>query len=247
MNLKALIAEFIGTFALIFVGCSAIVMNHYTDGQVGLIGIALAHGLTIAVFASAFGHVSGGHFNPAVTLAFLAVGKVKIVEALGYILAQFLGAFAGAALMVFGTPENSRINTFFGVPNLAKEVAAEAGNTGERLVAVAGVNMTQGIVLEAVATMFLLLVIFGTAIDRRAPRLGGLFIGLTITLNIFAIGPLTGAAMNPARFFGPALVSSQFENALVYVIGPVVGALVAALLYQFVIAPKADQELSATA
>ncbi len=215
MNVKALIAEFIGTFALCFMGIFAIynLGAHATDGG-GLIGIAFAHGIAILVFGTAFGSISGGHFNPAVTLGFLVVGRIKAAAAGSYILCQILGGFAvgliASQLPNFVQAKNS--------PSLSP-----------------GISPTLGIGLEVIATFFLMMVVYGTAVDKRAPKMGALFIGLVIVGCIFAIGPLTGAALNPARFFGPNLAGGAFDNALVYLIGPIVGAVLAALLYEKVL------------
>jgi aquaporin Z len=214
MNYRALIAEFVGTFALIFVGVGSIAVSQMTH-EVGVVGVALAHGLTIMVMVSALGMVSGGHFNPAVTAGILASGRISVALAVGYWVAQLLGGIAGALVdkVVFPAAVLNAIS--LGTP-------APAG----------GITWYGAVVMEAVLTFFLMLVIFGTAIDRRAPRLGGLFIGLTITLDILAAGPLTGAAMNPARAFGPALVSGHLGSVWIYFVGPVLGALLAAAYYR---------------
>ena len=201
-------AEFIGTFALIFVGVSAIC------NDAGLVGIALAHGLAIAVMASALGHISGGHFNPAVTVGALVGGKIKTSDAIGYLFAQLAGGYVGALAVksIFSSAVITSHN--FGTPALASDV-----------------SIVSGMFAELVLTFFLVLVVYGTAIDSRAPKVGGLFIGLTVTLDILAGGPITGAAMNPARTFGPALAGGYWENHIVYWIGPLLGGILAGLVY----------------
>ncbi|MBI1729128.1 MIP family channel protein [Candidatus Acetothermia bacterium] len=218
MNGKALVAEFIGTFALIFVGVGSIAVNQITHGSLGLVGIALAHGLTIAVMASATGAISGGHFNPAVTFGALLGGKINIVNAIGYMIAQCLAAIAGAFMIQQAMPAEALQAVNLGTPALGT-----------------GVSASMGLVMEIVLTFFLVFVIFGTAIDKRAPKVGGLFIGLTITLDILAGGPISGAAMNPARFLGPALLGGGLENLWLYWVGPLIGGALAALIYHYVL------------
>jgi aquaporin Z len=214
--MAALIAEFIGTFALVFVGAGAII-----NGQAGLLGVAFAHGLTIAAFGSAFGAVSGGHFNPAVTLAMVSINKIDPVRALGYIVAQVLGAILGALVLTFAFPSDLVATAKLGTPLVAQNV-----------------SIGGAIIVEAITTFALVSVIMGTAVDGRAPKLGALFIGLTVTLDILCIGTLTGAAMNPARSLGPALVSGNLENFWVYWVGPILGGVAAAVLYQGVMAHR---------
>jgi len=219
--MKAYLAEAIGTFALIFIGVGAISNQPYGGD---LLAVALAHGLTIAVMVSATGSISGGHLNPAVTFGAWVGNKISTPEALKYGIAQLLGAlFAGiAASYVFG-----EVAVLKGTPSL-------------------NVSWFQGFSLEAITTFFLVFVVFGTAIDPRGPKIGGLAIGLTITLGILAIGPLTGGAMNPARVFGPALASRSLlsvgaiQEHLVYWCGPLVGGGAAGLLYgRYLIKPQA--------
>jgi MIP family channel proteins len=207
------VAEFVGTFALIYVGVLVLVGGFGAAVGTDLVAIAFAHGLTIAVMASATMSISGGQLNPAVTIGLLAVRKVTPAQAGVNILAQLLGGLVGGylALASLGGADITR-----GVPDLG-----------------AGVSMGQAILIEAVLTFFLMFVIMGTAVDQRfGARIGGLAIGLTVALDIMAGGPLTGAAMNPARWLGAAIPAGHFANALVYFIGPILGAVAAALLYQ---------------
>lgn len=221
---KALICEFVGTFALIFVGAGSILVDSATGGQVGLIGIALAHGLTIAVMASATGLISGGHLNPAVTFGALLANKVGRAKALGYWIAQLAGAAVGAYLLkqVFSTQTIEAVK--LGTPMLGAPLLA-----AHSLKAAAWA----GILVEAVLTFLLVFVVFGTGVDERFGfRLGGLAIGLTVTLDILMGGPLTGAAMNPARTFGPALAGGYWTDHAVYWIGPLAGGGFAGLLWR---------------
>ena len=217
----ALIAEFVGTFALIFIGAGTIIASPglTAAGALGtLVGIALAHGLTIAAFGSATGHISGGHLNPAVTVSMMATGRIDLIRGLMYIVSQCLGAIVAAFLLTVAMPADLVTAAKLGTPLLAPNMT------------VAG-----GIILEAITTFFLVFVIHGTAVDARGPKVGALFIGLTVALDILAIGPLTGAAMNPARSIGPALVGGHLENFWLYWVGPILGALAAAFLYSSVL------------
>jgi aquaporin TIP len=202
-------AEFVGTFALVFAGVGAIAVG------ANLVGVAFAHGLVIAVMASAVGHISGGHFNPAVTVGFLVTRRIVPTLAGAYIAAQLLGAIVATLALEALYPASADLDA--GVPQLGSGVSAGAG-----------------IGIEAILTFFLVWVIFATAADPRGAfkSIAGLAIGLTITLDILAGGPLTGAAMNPARSFGPVLVLNDWDNFLVYWIGPLAGGGLAALVYE---------------
>lgn len=209
---RKLVAEFVGTFTLIFVGAGSIILT----GGGNLVAIGLAHGLAIALMVSALGHISGGHFNPAVTVGFWATQRIDTPRAVAYIAVQLLGATVGAlVLLVF--PEALREAVSLGTPLLGEQT-----------------DFGQGVLIEGLLTFFLMTVIFGTAVAAGGPNLGGIAIGLTITMDIFAGGRLTGAAMNPARSFGPALVNGTWDDHIVYWIGPIIGAVVAALLYHYV-------------
>ena len=224
--MAALIAEFIGTFALIFIGAGTIVASPglTAAGALGtLVGIALAHGLTIAAFGSATGHISGGHLNPAVTVAMMATGRIDPMRGLMYIVSQCSGAIVAAFLLSVAMPADLVAAAKLGTPLLAPNM-----------------TVVGGIILEAITTFFLVFVIHGTAVDARGPKMGALFIGLTVALDILAIGPLTGAAMNPARSIGPALMSGHLENFWLYWVGPIIGALGAAFLYSSVLEKSSD-------
>jgi aquaporin Z len=214
--LRRAVAEFVGAFALIFIGAGSIVTaNSIHDPS--LIGVAVAHGVTIAVMVSAVGHISGGHFNPAVTVGFLLTRRIKPALAVAYWIAQFGGAALAALLVRELLPRASSDAVHLGVPALG-----------------GGVDAGAGFALEAIFTFFLVWVVFATAVDPRGTfkSIAGLAIGLTITIDILFGGPLTGAAMNPARAFGPQLVGSHWSHAWVWYAGPVVGAAVAAATYE---------------
>lgn len=212
---KKLTAEALGAFTLIFVGPGS-VMLATASANVTLVGVALAHGFAIALMASALGAISGGHFNPAVTVAMWVTRRIETLPAVGYIVAQCAGGILGGLALMAFFPEGLRTAAHYGTPTLG-----------------AGVDFARGVGIEAILTFFLVIVIFGTAVDSRAPKLGGMAIGLTIAMDILAGGPLTGAAMNPVRALGPAVVSGVWTDHLVYWIGPIVGAVSAALLYHY--------------
>jgi aquaporin TIP len=224
---RAMVAEFVATFALVFVGVGAIAMTSRL-GIVGLVGVALAHGLILATMVSATGAISGGHVNPAVTFGALLGGRIGVMQAIGHWIAQILGGIAAAAVIGAVLPTGMLGLANFGEPAPAAFVSPQIA-----------------LVLEFIATFFLVFVVFGTAIDERAPKVGGLFIGLTLAAAILAIGPVTGAALNPARWFGPALVNAnQLQNAWIYFVGPLAGGGVAGLVWRFVLG-KAPQTASA--
>jgi MIP family channel proteins len=218
----ALVAEAIGTFLFFFVGAGSVVLNDYlaSNGGTGpgLLGVALAHGLALAVVVSSLGAVSGGHFNPAVTLAVWIMGKITPMRAGAYVVAQLVGGLAaGLALkLVFAD-------------------AWQASNIGTPALG-AGITPLLGIGIEAVLTALLVLAVLGTAVDPRGPKIGGLAIGLAVAADILVGGPLTGAAMNPARWFGPAVAAGAYADWYVWWIGPAIGAAIAALIYRSMLA-----------
>lgn len=220
---SAYCAEFVGTFALIAAGAGSIVATHNMGGGAAvLIAVALAHGLAIAIFASALGAVSGGHFNPAVTIALMLDKRIKRNHAIGYIIAQLLGATVAAFTLSYLFFSDTWQAAQLGTPMLASRISP-----------------LQGVLIEAILTFLLVITVFLTAVDERAPKVGALFIGLVITMDILFGGPVTGAAMNPARTFGPALVGwlagastyNPWAGHLVYWIGPLMGAVVARICY----------------
>jgi MIP family channel proteins len=206
-------AEFIGIFALVFVGGASIMAAQMSQNSNGLLVAAIAHGLILALMVTATMRISG-HLNPAVTLGFLVTKRIEPMMAMVYIVAQLLGAVLAA----------------YALKGIFPAEIAAATRLGGQSVSI-DLSSIQAIVCEAIATFFLVFVIFGTAVDPAAPKVGGFAIGLTVTADILAIGPLTGASMNPARSFGPALVSGIFEGHLIYWIGPIIGGIAAALLY----------------
>jgi MIP family channel proteins len=224
---SALTAEAVGTFLFFFVGAGSVVLidfmaNNKMSGSGGLLGVAIAHGLVLGVLVSCLGAVSGGHFNPAVTFGVWIAGRISTVMGVSYVIAQLIAAVvAGLALRAI-FPESAWQPSNIGTPALGP-----------------GVTPAIGIAMEAVMTVLLLLTVLGTAIDPRAPKIGGLAIGFAIAADIMVGGPVTGAAMNVARWFGPAVASGHFDNWYVWVIGPLLGAAVAAALYRGVLAEEA--------
>src|SRR5215472_16937200 len=213
------VAEFVGTFALVFVGGGAIMAADLTRNPAGITQIALAHGLILALMVTATMRVSG-HLNPAVTLGFVVTKRIEPVMAFVYILAQVLAGVLAA----------------YALKGLFPAAVVASSRIGGQSIAIE-VSMFQAIVLEFIATFFLVFVVFGTAVDPQAPKVGGFAIGITVAADILAIGPLTGGSMNPARSFGPAVASGIFEGQAVYWIGPILGGIVAALVYEALFIP----------
>lgn len=222
------LAEFVGTFALTFIGAGSIIVAASMSDPAGsgLITVALAHGLAIAVMVTAVGHVSGGHFNPAVTFGALITGKIGVANAISHWLSQLAGAIVGAAILRGTIAEEAWRQVALGVPALNLDLISVGG----------------GIVIEAVLTFLLVWVIFGSAMDPDSAfkPVAGLAIGLTVALDIMMGGPLTGAAMNPARAIGPAIVGGTWDYQWVWWIGPLMGAAIAALLYDLVVRRRTD-------
>lgn len=211
------IAEFVGTFALVFIGGGAIMMASHTGNPAGLLQIALAHGLILALMVSATMNVSGGQLNPALTIGLLVARRITPTVAGVHIVAQLLGAVVAALALKWAMPS-------------AVFLATQGGGQSVSI----DVSTVQAVVLEAIATFFLMFVVYGTAVNSDAPKIGGLAIGLTIAADILAIGPLTGASMNPARSFGPAIVTGNYVgHVTVYWVGPILGAIAAAMLWEF--------------
>lgn len=214
------VAELIGTFGLVFIGAGSICTDQYLtargDPGIGLMGIALAHGLVLAIMISSIGHISGGHINPAVTVGALVAGRISLKDAIAYIVSQLIGAVLGALFLLGIYSQEIRQAVSLGTPGLASEV-----------------GYGTGVFLEAVLTFFLVFTVFATAIDERGAfrMIAGFGIGLVLVFDILVGGPFTGASMNPARTLGPALVGGHWQNHLVYWIGPLAGGIAASLVY----------------
>jgi MIP family channel proteins len=231
---EQVIAEFVGTMLFVFIGAGSVVLFGLAVNQgqagspaivaLGLIGIALAHGFGMAILISNTGHISGGHHNPAVTISIWVAGKIDAARAAFYIVAQLAGAAAGAGIIALILPTKMWKQTNLGTPQVnLHPFGAFTFSPG------------RAVFLEAVLTFILVYTVFATAVDERGSfkTLRGLAIGLAIGVDILVGGFFTGAAMNPARAFGPALVSGTWTNFWVYIVGPVTGGILAASLYWF--------------
>jgi len=221
---RVCLAEFIGTFYLCFPGIAAILANTPAVGaNLGIVGIALAHGLGLSLAIVCFGGISGAHVNPAVTIGFLSTGRIKPGLALAYIVSQLLGATTAAGLcrVIFPAAAVSAAN--LGIP-----LPASWATTGIVLTA------------EIIMTFLLMTSIFGTAVDERgkAVKIGGFGIGLTVAFDILAGGAVTGASMNPARSFGPALEMNYWTWHWAYWVAPIIGAVLAAQVYDKILLPR---------
>jgi len=214
---KSYWAEFVGTFTLCFIGQGAIVAQHMI-GRDDLLTIAVAHGLALATMISALGATSGGHFNPAVTFGFVITGRQSWTSAITYWLSQLLGAVVASALLRAVVPGDSGDAVHYGVPAIA-----------------AGISLSQAFLVEFALTFLLVTSVWGTAVDERAPKIGGFGIGLTVLMDILVGGPITGAAMNPARAFGAALISGTWNAQWLYWAAPLLGGAAAARLYKSVV------------
>ena len=213
-SVRHFVAEFVGVFALVFVGSGSILMARATNSPNPLLNVALATGLVLGVMVTATMR-SSGHLNPAVTAAFLATRRIEPMMGGLFIVAQLLGTLAGGYALEALTPQQLFDGMQGGIQSISIDVSA-----------------SQAFFLEAVATFILVFVTFATAVDPRSPTSGGLAIGLAMAVGILAVGPLTGGSMNPARSFGPAVAAGAFEGQIVFWTGPLVGALVAGALYE---------------
>jgi aquaporin Z len=203
------VAEFVGAFTLIFIGGGAGIVSGND-----IVAVALANGLAIGIMVTNLGHISGAHFNPAITLSFLATRRITARLAVVYWISQFAGAAVAAAGLRWLLHKPAFLAS---VPHVAR------------------IGAGRGVVLEAIMTFFLVWAVFATAVDPRGAfkSIAGLAIGLTITIDVLMGGPLTGAAMNPARAFGPQLVGNSWTDGWIYYVGPVAGGLVAGLAYEY--------------
>jgi aquaporin TIP len=218
--LRRSIAEAIGTFAFTFIGVGYIAAKYYPDASYGVYGVATAHGLALAVMITATMAISGGHINPAVTIGLLVARRTTGRTAVAYIIAQLIGAVIGALAIKAIFPIGVTRPIALGTPAIASNI-----------------QLGQAIALEAILTFFLVSAVFGTCVNSEAPKVGGFAVGLVVWFGVIVGGPLTGAAMNPARAFGPALVAGQWVAHMVYWVGPILGGIVAALVWEHVLLP----------
>lgn len=223
---QKLTAEFLGTFALIFFGAAAVCVDWYphASNAVGLLGIALVYGLTMAIMVSAFGHISGGHFNPAITIGFWVTKRLNTVDTIAYWVVQLAGATAAAFLLKAIVPDDTWHAVALGTPMIAHDF-----------------TRLSAMILEAVTTFFLVLTVFATSVDDRSSfrPVAGFAIGLSLALGNLIASPFTGGALNPARAFGPALASSHWQNHGIYWVGPLAGGFLAGFLYDSMFLKKA--------
>jgi MIP family channel proteins len=215
------LAEALGTFGLVFVGTGSVITKYFPDANYGVLGVAVAHALVLSVMITATMSISGGHLNPAVTLGLLAARRTTLSAAGAYIVAQLVGAVLASLLIKTIYPVAVWRAASLGTPSIAGSI-----------------TLPQALIVETVLTFFLVSAVFGTCVNPDAPKVGGFGVGLVLLFDIIVGGPLTGAAMNPARAFGPALVSGQWVGHLVYWVGPIVGGVLAALFWEHVLLPK---------
>ncbi len=211
--------EALGAFLLVFIGGGAIITSSYffPASSSQLLIVALAHGIALAIAVSIAMNISGGHINPAVTISMLVTKRIKPGDAAVYIISQVIGAVIGAAaLLAFPAQVGAMSN--WGVLSVNPMVSTVGA-----------------IAIEALITFILVLAVFGTAVDKRAPKIAGFGIGLALMIDILVAGPYTGAAANPARALGPEIATLNFANWYVYWIGPIIGAVIAALLYEYLV------------
>ena len=208
-NLKPALAELIGTFTLVFIGAGAGALAGANGG--GILAVALAHGVALMVIVYAWGAVSGAHVNPAVTFGLALAGKIDWMKAVFYSIAQFVGAALAALLLAY--------------------LVGAASGLGATTGSLTRTDPVKTIVVEAVLTFFLVSAVFGTAVSGRNGNAAGFAIGFVLLMDILMGGALTGASMNPARTFGPALATGDFSYLWMYLLGPLLGAAVAALVY----------------
>ena len=220
---RRLVAEFIGTFGFVFFGCGAVVANAYPGSGIGVPSIALVHGIALAVLVTATMAISGGLLNPALTVGLFVARRLDAKSTIGYIIVQCLGAILGALALKLLFPIGIARLVSYGTPMIANTITLPAA-----------------IAIEALLTFFLMSAVFGTAVLANAPRVGGFAIGLTLYACIVVAAQLTGPAVNPARAFGPAVVSGVWVGHIAYWIGPIVGAVVAALLWDRVLLPPRE-------
>jgi MIP family channel proteins len=213
--LRRAVAEFIGTFTLIFIGGGAgIAVSHFSPSGGNLVAVALANGLAIGIMVTNLGHISGGHFNPAITLGFLTSRRITAPLAGVYWVSQLLGATAAG--LVLRALFNQHLVRKFATP-------------------VPHVTNGKAFIFELILTFFLVWAVWATAVDPRGAfaAIAGLAIGLTITIDVLMGGPFTGAAMNPARAFGPEFAGKLWTGWWIYWIGPITGAVLASWLYEY--------------
>ncbi len=215
---QRLAAEAVGTFGFVFIGCALVVTNPFPGAGYGLLGVALGHALALAVMVTAMMRISGGHLNPAVTAGLLIGRRIDARDAALYVAAQLAGAVAAGFLVKALLPAGAASVVAYGTPVINGQV-----------------TLGKAIAIEAVLTFMLVSAVYGTAVAKAAPAVGGFGIGLTLLFTILVGGPLTGAALTPARAFAPAVAAASWTGHAVWWIGPILGGLVAGLLWDRVL------------
>ncbi|MEP6951849.1 MAG: MIP family channel protein [Ginsengibacter sp.] len=209
--MKKYVAEFIGTFALVFCGTGAIIINEQTNGQVTHVGIAITFGLIVMAMIYALGNISGAHLNPAITIAFTLAKRFKLKQVLPYILAQLTGGIFASLVLKYLFPTNETLGT-----------TLPAG------------TVLQSFILEFILTLFLMLVIINVATGSKEQGMfAGLAIGSTVLLEAMFAGPVCGASMNPARSISPAIISGHLEHLWIYIVATISGAALAIPIWKF--------------
>ncbi len=216
MNFRALLAEFVGTFAIVFIAVGAVTADSITNGALGLTGIALAYGMAYGVMVTVTMAISGGHLNPAVSFGVLLSGNMNVWNCVGYVFAQCTGAVAASSLLVKAISQLDLASVNYGITAVGESATAGMAT-----------------ITEIVLAFMLVIAVYGTILDKRAPKLGGMFVGLAVIAGTFMGGPISGAAMNPARWLGSAVISGDFVDWWVYVIGPLAGAALASVTWSF--------------
>jgi MIP family channel proteins len=231
MNTKELLAELIGTFTLCFIGIAAVIVAP----QFGVVVPALAHGLILVGLIYAYGHLSGAHFNPAVTFGLLVGQKIEPVKAVAYMVAQFIGGILAAYLVVVlvGGTDGAAVGGFLGGNDF---------NYGQTTGFLTDNNVWQAAAIEAVLIFFLLSAIYQGAVYSKAGNLAPVAIGLTLAACIAATGAMTGASVNPARTLGPALVAGNLSYVLPYLVGLFAGAAIAGGVHGYVLTPDEEKQ-----
>jgi aquaporin-4 len=227
MGREAYIAEFIGTFALVFFGSLSVTIFIPALGVASpassFIGIALAHGLILMAMVYTIGSISGCHINPAITITAVALRKMEVDDGIAYVIAQVLGATVAALVHEVIQPGNGAL-VAYGMPAPSQFI---------------GQNYGLALVVELIITFFLMFSVYAVLYtDKVHPAASGLLIGMTLTADILVAGPLTGGAANPARAIGPAIASGSYGSLWIYLVGPIIGALLAGFVYEHLLLPK---------
>ncbi|MCO5220214.1 MAG: aquaporin [Thermomicrobiales bacterium] len=232
---QKLVVEALGAFALCFFSIGAVVLTQGED----IVAIGIATGLAIGIMVAAAAHISGGHYNPAVTIGMLATKRISVPDGIAYIVAQAVGSVLGAGAITLAYLDVDRNRVNLGLPEVGTSLVADPA---------VDLSASNAVAMEAILTFFLVLVIFGTAVDKRSIGrwVAPWAIGITIAIGNMAGVAASGAAMNPIRWFGPAIIQQDFANAWVWIVGPIVGGLIAALLYDLFLMDKSPAPAVAT-